>query len=83
MTRPNPARPERGLKNWQGPLRGSGHGPGPGISDDLAEYWLGRIHRLRNTRVGVPNDEEVREGIRARQAYGGSATRSSFAVLAR
>ena len=57
------------------------HGPGPDIGDNLAEYWLDRIRRLRNTRVGVPNDEEVREGIQTRKAYGGSATRSSFAVL--
>ena len=57
------------------------HGLGPDAGDDVAEYWLDRIRRLRNTRVGVPNDEEVREGLRTRKAYGGSATRSSFAVL--
>ena len=57
------------------------HGPGPGPNEDFAEHWLGRIQRLRNTRVGVPSDEAVREGIRTRKAYGGSATRSSFAVL--
>ena len=34
-----------------------------------------------NTRVAVPSDDEVREGIATRKAYGGSATRSSFAVL--
>ena len=57
------------------------HGPGPDVGDDVAEYWLDRIRRLRNTRVGVPNDEEVLEGLRTRKAYGGSSTRSSFAVL--
>ena len=57
------------------------HGPGPSEGEDCAEYWLGRIHRRRNTRVGVPHDQAVREGIRTRKAYGGSATRSSFAVL--
>ncbi len=57
------------------------HGTGPNEGEDSAEYWLGRIHGLRNTRVGVPHDEAVREGIRTRKAYGGSATRSSFAVL--
>ena len=57
------------------------HGPGPDAEDDVAKYWLDRIRRLRNTRVGVPTDEEVREGLRRRKAYGGSATRSSFAVL--
>ena len=57
------------------------HGRGPGAGEDYVEYWLGRIQRLRNTRVGVPRDEEVQEGIRARKAYGGGATRSAFAVL--
>ena len=56
-------------------------GPGPGADEDFAEYWLGGIQRLRNTRVGVPRDEDVREGIRTRKAYGGGATRSAFAVL--
>ena len=56
-------------------------GTGPGAGDDYVEHWLGRIQRLRNTRVGVPRDEEVREGIRTRKAYGGGATRSAFAVL--
>ena len=55
----------------------------PALSEgeDSADYWLGRIHRLRNTRVEVPRDEVVRQGIRTRKAYGGSATRSSFAIL--
>ena len=57
------------------------HGRGPGASEDYVEYWLGRMQRLRNTRVGVPRDEEVQEGIRTRKAYGGGATRSAFAVL--
>ena len=57
------------------------HGSGPREGEDFAEHWLGRVRRLRNTRVGVPNDEEVSEGIRTRKAYGGSATGSSFAVL--
>ena len=57
------------------------HGPGPSAGEDYVEYWLGRLQRLHNTRVGVPRDEEVREGIRARKAYGGGATRSAFAVL--
>ena len=57
------------------------YGPGPSADEDYVEYWLGRLQRLQNTRVGVPRDEEVREGIRARKAYGGGATRSTFAVL--
>ena len=55
--------------------------PGPKHDEDYAEHWLARIRKLRNTRRGVPVDEEVREGIRQRKAYGGAATRSAFAVL--
>ena len=57
------------------------HEAGPQAGEDFAEHWLGRIQRLRNTRVGVPGDEEVKEGVRTRKAYGGSATRSTFAIL--
>lgn len=71
-------RPTAGMNTAVAELA-QGHGPSEG--QDSAEYWLGRIHRLRNTRVGVPRDERVREGIRTRKAYGGSASRSSFAVL--
>ena len=57
------------------------HRPGPDPDADYSSYWLARIRRLRNTRVGVPGDDEVREGVRNRKAYGGSATGSSFAFL--
>ena len=57
------------------------HGRGPGENDDYAEYWIEKIRKLRNSRVGVPDDESVREGISSRSAYGGSSTRTSFAVL--
>ena len=57
------------------------HGPGPGADEDAVDYWLGRVQRFRNTRMGVPRDEEVREGIRTRKAYGGGATQSAFAIL--
>ena len=57
------------------------HGPGPQDDEDWSQYWHDQICRLRNTRVGVPDNEDVREGIRTRKAYGGSATQSSFAVL--
>ena len=57
------------------------HEPGPGNGEDFAQHWIDRIRRLRNTRVDVPNDEQVGEGIRTRQAYGASATQASFAIL--
>ncbi len=57
------------------------YGPGPEPDAAYSAYWLARIRRLRNTRVGVPADDEVRDGVRNRKAYGGSATRSSFAML--
>ena len=57
------------------------HRRGPDPDMDYSTYWLDRIRRLRNTRVGVPGDAEVREGVQTRKAYGGSASRSSFAIL--
>ena len=57
------------------------HSAGPLEGEDLPSHWRGRIDRLRNGRAGVPNDEAVSEGIRARKAYGGGATRTAFAVL--
>ncbi len=57
------------------------HGSGPDSGEDDREYWFNRIRKLQHTRVGVPSDKAVREGLRTRKAYGGSATRSSFAVL--
>ena len=57
------------------------HGTGPRGDEDPAEFWLGRIQRLRDSRVEVPGDEAVREGIRTRKAYGASATRATNAVL--
>ena len=57
------------------------HGPGPQVGRPFADHWVGRIRRRRHTRVGVPTDEQVREGIRSRKAYGGSSSRASTAVL--
>ena len=57
------------------------YGPGPSLNNDFTNYWLSRISKLQNSRTGVPHDREVREGIRTRQAYGGSATQTAFAIL--
>lgn len=57
------------------------HRAGPKGDEDQAEFWLGRILRFRNSRVEVPDDEAVREGIRTRKAYGAGATRATKAVL--
>ncbi len=56
-------------------------GEGPGAGENYAEHWLDRIRKLRDQRVGVPTDEDVRKGVRTRKAYGGAATRATFAVL--
>lgn len=57
------------------------HGPGPGEGEDFSSYWLERINRLRNTQSAVPSDDEVRKGIQTRKAYGGSATKTTRAIL--
>ncbi len=54
---------------------------GPGPTEDYVEYWVTQIRRRQNTRVGMPNDEDVTRGVRTRKAHGGSATQSSTAVL--
>ena len=54
---------------------------GPPDGADVAGHWIGRIRKLRNTRVGVPTDGEVREGLLARVAYGGPATKAAKSVL--
>lgn len=71
-------RPTAGLNKAVAELA---HGLGPSHDEDFAEHWLDRIRRLRNSRIGVPNDEAVREGVRTRKAYGGGVTNTSFAVL--
>ena len=58
------------------------HDQGPSSDEDCVEYWLGCISRLRNTQIGVPSDEKVKQGIRTRNAYDGSgAKQSCHAVL--
>ena len=57
------------------------HEPGPASDEGYVDHWVDRINRRWNTRVGMPANESVREGIRTRKAYGGSATQSAFAVL--
>ena len=57
------------------------HGRGPTVSEKFSQYWLGCINKFRNSRIGVPSDEDIREGIRNRKAYGGRVTKSTFAVL--
>ncbi len=49
--------------------------------EDYVEYWLRKIRGLRNRSFGIPSDEEVREGIRTRKAYGSSITAKTKAIL--
>ncbi|MDE0055249.1 MAG: DUF262 domain-containing protein [Gammaproteobacteria bacterium] len=46
------------------------YGSGPAEGEVLASHWRRRIDRLRNSRVGVPHDEAVTEGIGTRKAHG-------------
>ena len=57
------------------------YGPGPTQGEHFAKFWLERIQRLSFTRTGVPDDDEVKEGIQTRKAYGGGATQVTLAVL--
>ena len=71
----------RGLAGLNTAATELAHRPGPMEEEGYAETWLARIRKLRNAHSGVPTDEEVREGIQQRKAYGGAATQSTFAVL--
>ena len=55
---------------------------GPAVGEAWLDYWQEQIARLGGTKLAVPGDEEVLRGICTRRAYGGSAGRSSLAVLA-
>ena len=49
--------------------------------DDYCEFLYKRICKLRGQAIAVPGDDAVREGIRSRKAYGGSASNSAKAIL--
>ena len=57
------------------------HGRGPDDDVKYSEHWIAQIRKLRSSRIGVPTSAEVRDGIARRKAYGGSATRTTFAIL--
>lgn len=54
---------------------------GPKGNENADTYWVRAIDQLRNRLFGVPSDEDVREGVRNRKAYGGSTTKLTTAVL--
>jgi len=49
--------------------------------DSYADYWTAEIRKLRNTRIAVPNEEEIENGIRSRKAYGAKASSAAKTVL--
>lgn len=57
------------------------HNRGPDDSENYVDFWHQRIGALMDGRVAVPSDEEVREGVQTRRAYGAAATTTAFAVL--
>ena len=46
-----------------------------------ADYWIGKIKKLRYSRIAVPNEKEIAEGIAKRKAYGGKATNVAKTIL--
>lgn len=71
-------KPSQGLNTEAARLA---HHKNPKSIGGFADYWIGEIRGRRNTRIAVPSDGEVREGIRKRKAYGGKASDSAKAVL--
>lgn len=55
----------------------------PDESEGLGEYWKGRICRcrIRNTELGVPSCEEVRQGILTRNVYSSGLARAILYAL--
>lgn len=50
-------------------------------TETYADYWIAEIKKLKNTGVAVPNDEEIRWGIRNRNAYGRKASDAARIIL--
>ena len=71
-------RPVSGLNRAAAELA---YGPGPEDGESFTDHWLDCIRGLRHTAVAVPTDEQVAHGIRTRNAYGGSSSQASMAVL--
>jgi len=46
-----------------------------------SEYWIDKIKKIRKSKTAVPNEEEIKAGIRSRNAYRGAASDSSKAIL--
>ena len=44
---------------------------GPAKHEDYVEYWKGHLHGLRKSKIGVPDDDLIRQSIRIRQAFVG------------
>jgi len=54
---------------------------GPSDGDDYASYWIAQIQARHLQRIAVPRDQPVRDGVRGRSAYGGSANGVTRAIL--
>ena len=65
--------------NTAGAMLAAHQGPEPG--EEPSTFWTNQIKALRHTRTGVPTDEEVRDGVHNRKAYGGQANNSTLAIL--
>ena len=55
--------------------------PPPDDDTKYSEYWRQQINLFNNTRMGVPDDDAVVDGVRNRHAYGGGVTSQTKAVL--
>ena len=65
--------------NTVGAMLAAHQGPEPG--EEPSTFWTNQIKELRHTRTGVPTDDEVRDGVHNRKAYGGQANNSTLAIL--
>ncbi len=49
--------------------------------NSYGDYWIEGIRKLRNTRIAVPNEEEIEKGIKSRKAWGEKATPAAKTIL--
>ena len=49
--------------------------------ESYADYWIKEIQKLRYSRIAVPNENEIGEGLMRRKAYGGKVTDATKSIL--
>ena len=58
------------------------HREGRRSTESYSDYWINEIRKLRYSRISVPNEEEIREGISTKKkVYRGKAASTARTIL--